>query len=201
MRSQLLLTTAVGLISGFVGALCTRSPLIEPLIDRGARPLRVSRLEIVDPKGVTRAYIATDERDGALLALLDERKQVRISLNTVPYPEIRVTGLDGSERVSIRSVFDRPVVMLSDKGGPRITIGSPADGCVRPDFEGDPWHIRFHAASPHTEYAYGLGMARESATGRDVVRSYGVFRSAKPPDWILWPADHTAVRPHSPAVK
>lgn len=172
MKTQLLVTVAVAVFSSFLGVLAANSVMVQSLIDRGGRPLRVSRLEIVDKQGFTRGYLAVDKSEGVVLALLDENKSQRIRLRTAPEPQISASGEDGTDRMLLGVMSDRPFVILSDKRGPRISMGSLGEGCVSGRmFDHDPWQMQFHEPGARSEITTGLYMNRDPQTGRVDVRS------------------------------
>lgn len=171
MKTQLLVPAGVAVFSSFLGVLAANSVIVQSLIDRGGRPLRVSRLEIVDKQGFTRGYLAVDKSEGVVLALLDGKKSQRIRLTTAPEPQIRASGEDGTDRMLLGVMFDRPFLILSDKRGPRISMGSVGEGCIAGNFDHDPWQMKFHAPAPRSEITTGLYMSRDPQTGRVDVRS------------------------------
>lgn len=139
----------IGFVAGLGGGISAHLLLSEKRGD--PRDLRATRIELVDGRGNTRAFIGTDGEHDTALVFLDNHNRERMKIGVWPgsySPKLVMSGDDGHERIvfHLSVVDDRPMIFLRDSERTRVHLGYHQNDTATPD---ENWGLAFFG--PHED--------------------------------------------------
>jgi len=146
---RLPIVLVVGFLAGSAGGIT--SHLLTTSRSGDLRELRATRIELVDGKGKTTAFIGTDSEHDTALVFLDDHNRERMKIGVWPSsytPTLVMAGDDGQERIAfhLSVVDDRPMILLRDHERTRVHLGYYQNDTGTPD---ENWGLAFFG--PHDD--------------------------------------------------